>query len=110
MRAALLVLCLASLGLSPIACGRSDIAIAPGDGMLEREFTLADGEVVLVEMHAGDDVELRSAFLDMPDGLTFERLLDNLAHGEPWELVLDTTDEPVLVVEVRGEPRAWIWR
>lgn len=108
MRAALLALALCST--ASIACGRSDIAVAPGDGMLEREFTLADGEVVLVEMHAGDDVELRSAFLDLPDGLTFERLLDNLAHGEPWDLVLDSTDEPVLIVEVRGEPRAWIWR
>jgi hypothetical protein len=108
MRAALLALALLTTG--SLACGRTDIATVPSDGMREREFTLADGEVVLVEMHAGDDVELRTAFLDMPDGLTFERLLDNLAHGEPWELVLDTTEEPVLIVEVRGEPRAWIWR
>jgi hypothetical protein len=30
--------------------------------------------------------------------------------GDDPTLVLDTTDEPVLIVEVDGEARAWIWR
>jgi hypothetical protein len=89
-------------------CGRSDVAIDPGDGYLVRQYMLDDGDSVWVEYLVEDDVELRDAVLDIEDGLELEDLCDELAMGEPYELVLETAEE-VLIVEVEGEQLAWIW-
>ncbi|HET6585040.1 MAG TPA: hypothetical protein VFG69_16400 [Nannocystaceae bacterium] len=109
MRKVVLALALVSASFS-VGCGRSDIATDPGDGMYARELTLADGDIVLVSVRVEDEPELRDAVRAMPDGLTLERFIAVVAMGEESRLVLDTTDVPVLVVEVDGEPRAWIWQ
>ncbi len=92
------------------ACGRSDIAFPPGAPVVERELELDDGDVVWVEVHAGDDNELRASFLAVHDGVSLVGLVDAIALGEQAALVLDTTGEPVLVVEVDHVARAFIWR
>ena len=92
------------------ACGRTDVAFAPGAPIVERELELDDGDLVWVEVHAGDDMALRASFLAVEDGVSLDDLVDAIALGEPATLVLDTTDEPVLIVEVDDDQRAFIWR
>jgi hypothetical protein len=107
MRATLVVL------LAIAACGRTDVAFAPGGPIVERELVLDDGEAVWVEVHAGEDRALRASFLAVDDGVTLDGLVDAIAMDDDAQLVLDTTAEdgvPVLVVEVDAEPRAFIWR
>lgn len=100
------LLLLATLGS---ACGRTDVAVAPGAAVLERELEV-DDDMALVEVHAGDDAALRTAFLGVPQRTSLDALVDTLAMGDDVELVLDTTQTPVLVLEVDGAPRAYIWR
>ncbi|MFO0631948.1 MAG: hypothetical protein U0168_03770 [Nannocystaceae bacterium] len=109
-RIALASCSLAALPLLGPACGRTDVAFAPAAAVVERELQLDDGDTVLVEVHAGDDADLRAAFMAVHDGISLAALVDTLAMGEPAQLLLDATDEPVLVVEVAGTPRAYIWR
>lgn len=104
MRLPLLALVLAA------ACGRTDIVVAPAGAVVERELELDDGELVWVEVHAGDDDQRRASFLAVHDGVSLDGLVDAIAVGEPARLVLDTTDEPVLVVEIDDAPVAFIWR
>lgn len=104
MRLPILALVLAA------ACGRSDIVVAPPGAVVERELELDDGDVVWVEVHPGGDAERRAAFLAVEDGVSLDGLVEAIAHGEPARLVLDTTDEPVLVVEIEDAPVAFIWR
>jgi len=92
------------------ACGRTDVVLAPGAPIVERELELDDGDLVWVELHAGEDMALRASFLAVEDGVSLDDLVDAIALGEPAKLVLDTTDEPVLIVEVDHNPRAYIWR
>jgi hypothetical protein len=109
MRPSALAFTLAA-ALACAACGRTDIAHVPDDGLVDREITLADGEVVLVELAIDEeDTTLRAAFFAVPNGLTLERLIAALAMGEAYDLVLDTGDN-ALILEVDAEPRAWIWR
>lgn len=96
--------------LTVAACGRSDVVVAPGAAIVERELELDDGDVVWVEVHAGDDDAVRASFLAVDDGVSLDGLVDAIANGEPAQLVLDATAEPVLVVEVDHQPRAFIWR
>lgn len=91
------------------ACGRTDIALAPGADVLERELEL-DDDMALVEVHAGDDAALRTAFLGVPQRTSLDALVATLAMGDDAALVLDTTATPVLVLEVDGAARAYIWR
>jgi hypothetical protein len=92
------------------ACGRTDVVFAPGAPIVERELELDDGDLVWVEVHAGDDMALRASFLAVENGVTLDNLVDAIALGEPAQLVLDTTEEPVLIVTVDDDPRAYIWR
>ena len=109
MRKVVLALALSSVS-SFVGCGRSDIATDPGDGMYARELTLADGDIVLISVRVVDQPELRDAVRAMPNGLTLEGLITVVAMGDETTLVFDTTDVPVLIVEVDGEARAWIWQ
>jgi|LNFM01.2.fsa_nt_gb hypothetical protein len=93
-----------------VGCGRSDVVIAPGAPIVERELELDDGDIVLVEVDAGENMALRKSFFAVQDGVTLDDLVDAIALGEPVTLVLDATEEPVLIVEVGAGPRAWIWR
>lgn len=101
------------LVLALAACGRTDVVFAPGGPVVEREVELDDGDLVWVEVHAGEDRALRASFLAVDDGVTFDGLVEAIAMDDDARLVLDTTADdglPVLVVEVDAEPRAYIWR
>jgi hypothetical protein len=100
-----LVPCLAT---SLLACA-PDVATDPGDGFVVRAYTLDDGETVWVEALVEDDMGLRHAVLEIEDGLRVEDLAEELAMGEAYELVLDSTHD-VLIIEVDEDPRVWIWR
>jgi hypothetical protein len=105
LHACLLALCTLT------ACGRTDVVLAPGSPIVEREVELDDGDLVWVEVHAGDDMDVRASFLAVEDGVTLDDLVDAIALGEPAQLILDTRDaEPVLIVRVEEDPRAYIWR
>lgn len=104
-------LCLVLATCALTACGRTDVVIAPGAPIVERELELDDGDLVWVEVHAGDDMAVRESFLAVEDGVTLDDLVDAIALGEPAQLILDTTEEePVLIVRVADDPRAYIWR
>jgi hypothetical protein len=93
-------------------CGRNDVAVDPaldpGDAFVVRDYTLENGERVWVEALVEDDMGLRRAVLDIEDGLTVEDLVEELAMGHEYELVLDS-DHEVLIIEIDEDPRAWIW-
>jgi hypothetical protein len=91
-------------------CGRTDIVIAPLADLLEREVTLDDGDAVWLEVLVLQDDALRTAVHDIEDGISMDGLVDTVAMGEPHEVVLDTREDLTLVVEIDGEPRAWVYR
>ncbi|MBC8071614.1 MAG: hypothetical protein IAG13_25030 [Deltaproteobacteria bacterium] len=91
-------------------CGRTDVVIKPLVNLIEREVTLDDGDAVWLEVVVADDDALRTAVHDIEDGISIDGLVDTVAMGEPRELVFDTRDELALVIEVDGEPRAWVYR
>lgn len=101
-----LLLCVALV----CACGRSDVVNTPPSAVVERELRLDDGDMVLVEVHVGDDDDLRGAVLAVRDGVSLPGLVDTIAMDDEATLVLDATGEPRLVVEVDGVARAYIWR
>lgn len=104
--ASVLVLALASSA----ACGRTDVALAPPGSIVDRELELDDGDTVFVEVVVAGDADLRDAFASLDDGVSLGVLVDTVAMGEPHTLELRTEDTPVLVVEVAGRERAFIWR
>lgn len=91
-------------------CGRTDVVIKPLVDLIEREVTLDDGDAVWLEVVVEDDTALRMAVRGIEDGISIEGLVATVAMGEPHELVFDTRDELALIVEVDGEPRAWVYR
>jgi len=91
-------------------CGRTDVVLIPGADIVEREVTLDDGDAVWLEVVVEEDDALRLAVRDIEDGISLDALVDTVAMGEPHELVFDTRDAITLVVEVEGEPRAWVYR
>lgn len=107
MRRALLV---SSVLAISAGCGRTDIVVDPGADIVEREVTLDDGDAIWLEVLVEEDFALLDAVNGIEDGITLDGLVDTVAMGEPHELVFDTRDEPTLIVEVAGDPRAWVYR
>lgn len=101
-----LMLLVATLG----GCGRTDVVLAPGSDIVEREVTLDDGDAVWLEVLVAQDLELYTAVRHIEDGISLDDLVDTVAMGEPHELVFDTREDEILIVEIDGEPRAWLYR
>lgn len=91
-------------------CGRTDVALDPGDDIVERGVMLADGDEIWLEVLVEEDLQLLAAVNGIEDGISLDGLVDTVAMGEPHELVFDTREDPTLVVEVQGEARAWVYR
>jgi hypothetical protein len=91
-------------------CGRTDVVIAPSADLLEREVRLDDGDAVWLEVLVEEDDALRTAVHGIADGITMDGLVETVAMGEPHELVFDTREEATLIIEIDGEPRAWVYR
>jgi hypothetical protein len=96
------------LAVGSLGCHVGDTATDPGEEFVVRAYTLEDGDTVWVEALVEDDMVLRRQVMAIDDGLTVEELIDELAMGEEYELVLDSTYE-VLIIEVDEDPVAWIW-
>ncbi len=99
-----------ALATSAAGCGRTDFVEAPAGATVDRELELDDGDTVFVEVVVAGDEALQAAFIALDDGVSLAELVDTVAMGAPRTLVLRSEDTPVLVVEVAGRERAFIYR